>query len=106
MASRLDLVIHRGTDLQFSTFQSSCDMEDEQTRTEIENEDLKRRQAVYTWLKSIDMEYEQYYFAKIRAQYPSTGRWLLDHTTFKEWFDPQFTTLPTLLWLHGNPGAG
>lgn len=81
-------------------------MEGEQTRTEMDNEDLKRRQAVYTWLKFIDMENEQYHFAKIRAQYPSTGQWLIDHTTFKEWFDPRFTTLPTLLWLHGNPGAG
>jgi hypothetical protein len=106
MASRLDLVIHRGTILQFRAFHNSCAIEDEQARTEMDNEDLKRRQAVYTWLKSIDMENEQYHFAKIQAQYPSTGRWLFDHTTFKEWFDPQSTTLRTLLWLHGNTGAG
>jgi hypothetical protein len=106
MASRLDLVMHRGTSLQFRAFQNSCAMEDEQARTEMDNEDLKRRQAVYTWLKSIDMENEQYHLAKTQAQYPSTGRWLFDHTTFKKWFDPQFTTLTTLLWLHGNPGAG
>lgn len=106
MASRLDLIIHRGTLLQFSNFQNSCAIEDEKTRFEIDMEDLKRRQAMYTWLKAIDMENEQHKFAKIRSQYPNTGRWLLEHTTFKEWFDPQFTTLPTLLWLHGRPGAG
>lgn len=105
MANRLDLVVHRGTALQFATFQNSNAMED-RVRTEMENEDLKRKQAIYTWLKSVDMENEQYHFAKIRIQYPSTGRWLFDHTTFNEWFDPQFPTLPPLLWLHGNPGAG
>ena len=106
MGCRLDLVIHRGTVLQFSDFQNSCAMEDEKTRSEIDMEDLKRRQAIYTWLKAIEMENEQHHFATIRSQYPNTGRWLLEHTTFKEWFDPQFTTLPTLLWLHGKPGAG
>jgi hypothetical protein len=106
MASRLDLVIHRGTVLQFNDFQNSCAMEDEKTSSEMDMEDLKRRQAIYTWLKAIDMENEQYHFANIRSQYPDTGRWLLEHMTFKEWFDPQFTTLPTLLWLHGKPGAG
>ena len=102
----MDLVIHRGTALQYSNFQNSCAMEDEKACTEIDNEDLKRRQAIYTWLKAIDMENEQHRFSEIRSRYPDTGHWLLDHTTFKEWFDPQFTTLPTLLWLHGKPGAG
>lgn len=106
MGCRLDLVTHRGTVLQFSDFQNSCVMEDEKARSEIDMEDLKRRQAIYTWLKAIEMENEQHHFATIRSQYPDTGRWLLEHTTFKEWFDPQFTTLPTLLWLHGKPGAG
>ncbi len=106
MANRLDLVAHRGTALQSTTLQNSGAMEDIQIRTEMENEDLKRKQAIYTWLKSVDMQSQQYYFAKIQIQYPSTGRWLFDHATFKEWFDPRFPTLPPLLWLHGNPGVG
>ena len=106
MASRLDLVTRRATIVQFNTLQNTSAMEDERIRTELENEDLMRRQAVFTWSKPIEMDSEQYHLEKIRAQYPGTGRWLLDHQTFKEWFDPQLTTLPTLLWLHGNPGAG
>jgi hypothetical protein len=105
MTSRLDLVIRRGTASNFNIFQNSCAREEEQIINETDNEDLKRRQVVDTWLKSVDVENQQYYFANIRAQYPGTGQWLLDHTTFKEWFDPQFAAVPTL-WLHGNPGAG
>ncbi|PVH75487.1 hypothetical protein DL98DRAFT_466362 [Cadophora sp. DSE1049] len=106
MANRLDLMTHRGTASQFATFQFSGAMEEEEIRTKLENEDLKRKQAIYTWLKAVNMQNEQDYFAKIRKEYPSTGHWLLGQTAFNEWFDPQFATLPPLLWLHGNPGAG
>jgi hypothetical protein len=109
MASRLDLIVHGGNVEQIHPAQSQLALEYEQNLIGIDEEDLKRRQTVYTWLKPIDMENEQYHLKGIRNRCSlgtMPGRWLLDHMTFKEWFDPQFTALPTLLWLHGHPGAG
>ena len=109
MASRLDLIVHGSNFEQIHTAQSQSTLEYEQNPIGIDDEDLKRRQTIYTWLKPIDMENEQYHLKSIRNRCSPgamPGRWLLDHMTFKEWFDPQFTTLPTLLWLHGHPGAG
>jgi hypothetical protein len=109
MAARLDLIAYGGNVPQYNTVQNLPTPEREEKRTEIDEEGLKRSKTVYTWLKPIDMESEQYHFQQIRARWPpgtAPGRWLLDNMTFREWFDPQFTALPTLLWLHGNPGAG
>jgi hypothetical protein len=109
MASRLDVIVHGGNVSHINTATSLLTLVYEQNPTKMEVEDLKRRQTVYTWLKPIDMDSEQYHLNKIRGRRPPgtmPGRWLLDHMTFKEWFDPQFTMLPTLLWLYGAPGAG
>ena len=109
MASRLDFVVHGGNIEQTHTVQRQFALEYDEKSSEIDTEELRRRQTVYTWLKPIDMENEQYHLKRIRKRCPPgtmPGRWLLDHMTFKEWFDPQFTALPTLLWLHGQPGAG
>lgn len=106
MASRLDLLANSVNILDFNRSQDSFVAEDEHRRTEMEIEDLSRRQAIYPWLKSIDMESEQHHFERIRRQHPSTGSWLLENATFKEWFDPQGDTPSVLLWLHGNPGVG
>ena len=109
MASRLDFVMHGGNSEQVHTAQGQFTLEYEENSSEIDMEDLRRRQTVHTWLKPIDMENEQYHLKRIRKRCPPgtmPGRWLLDHMMFKEWFDPQFTALPTLLWLHGHPGAG
>jgi hypothetical protein len=80
--------------------------EDFQFETEMKVEDLRRFQAVYNWLRATNVEADQYHFSKIRADNPSIGRWLLDNLLFKEWFDPEFPTIPPLLWLNGIPGAG
>lgn len=109
MASRYDLTVHGSHLLQFNTVPDVSDLSRENDLTEIDHEDSKRKKAVYAWLKPIEMENEQYHLKQARAWYPpgiSSGQWLLDHMTFKEWFDPRFTALPTLLWLHGKPGAG
>jgi hypothetical protein len=45
-------------------------------------------------------------FLETRAKYPGSGLWLLQHKSFKEWFDPQYPTIPPLLWLTGDPGSG
>lgn len=108
MASRLDLVSSRASVSQFDLFLNQSSHQDEQLLHAIRSEELARSQAVYAWLKPTIMENEQYYLEKIRATSPDTCRWLLNDETFKEWFDPQYTTttLPKLLWINGKPGAG
>ena len=71
-----------------------------------DHEELRYLQTVHLWLKAASVDSDQYTFSKIREDYPGTGQWLLDNTLFKEWFDPQYPTIPPLLWLSGIPGAG
>ena len=106
MVSRFDLISGGASVSQFESFLNTSALQDQQLLDTTEREDLSRRQAVHTWLKPTDMENEQDYLVSIRAGYPYTCRWLLHDRTFKEWFHPQYTTLPTLLWLNGKPGAG
>ncbi|KAJ2989302.1 hypothetical protein NUW58_g3537 [Xylaria curta] len=68
--------------------------------------DLQRVRDVLNWLRAYNAEIDQDAHAKARAEYPQTGRWLLETTFFQEWFDPRFPTIPPLLWLNGIPGAG
>ncbi|CVK84365.1 uncharacterized protein FPRN_01929 [Fusarium proliferatum] len=65
-----------------------------------------QRLAVCHWLRTIDPAADQDIFSKIRAEYPGTGRWLLDNETFKGWIDLRYARIPPLLWLTGLPGAG
>lgn len=58
------------------------------------------------WLNPAPVENQQFENAKIRADYPGTGQWLLNNKTFIDWFSPLYPTIPPLLWLNGKPGAG
>jgi serine/threonine protein kinase len=80
--------------------------EDKRFEAGVKNEDMRRAREVSNWLRSTDVETNQFHLSKIRADCPGTGRWLLNNSSFKEWFDPQFPTIPPLLWLNGIPGAG
>ncbi|OTB01430.1 hypothetical protein M426DRAFT_266146 [Hypoxylon sp. CI-4A] len=67
---------------------------------------LQETQAVYIWLSATNVDIDQDDFSKIRADYSGTGRWLLENTDFKEWFDPRYTPTSLTLWLNGIRGAG
>jgi hypothetical protein len=108
MASRLDLISSRADVSQFDSLPDISTLQDEQHFTTMGKEDLRRKQAIYGWLKPTEIENEQFHLSSIRADYPDTCQWLLDDDTFKEWFLPQYaaTILPKLLWLNGKPGSG
>jgi hypothetical protein len=107
MGSLRALIESKASLIQIRAFQESCRKEDDQFQTMIQNEALRRRQAVYRWLVGArSVEYEQDRHSQTRMNYPSSGRWLLQHRNFKEWFDPQYATIPPLLWLTGDPGSG
>ncbi|KAF4631381.1 hypothetical protein G7Y89_g6756 [Cudoniella acicularis] len=72
----------------------------------LEGQEQSRRDAVRNWLRPASFKSDQDYYSGIRAEYPNTRKWLLAHENFKLWFDPQFPSIPPLLWLNGKPGSG
>jgi len=106
------MTFHRGliestaTVSQIEEFQQSRRIENDRFEEHLAKEDIERYRAVASWLKAADMASEQYHLSKTRAAYPEIGKWLVNHQTFKDWFDPQFPNIPPLLWLTGIPGAG
>jgi hypothetical protein len=107
MGSRRSIISGRENISQFDSSLNTFTVEEEQHLAAMDSEDLKRRQAVYGWLKPTEMENEQLYLVRIRANYPGTCQWLLDDDTFKEWFFPQTSTaLSKFLWINGKPGSG
>ena len=108
MTSRLKLINSRTSLDEFDLFMNASALEAETSADKIHSVNLGRKQAVYAWIRPTDMENDQGYLRRIRVAYPSTCNWLLDETTFQEWFDPQsnVVTLPKLLWLNGKPGSG
>jgi hypothetical protein len=100
------LVESEASPSQIEDFHESQRTEDRHFETEMKDEDLKRYQAVYNWLRATNMDTDHYRFSEIRKGNPGTGKLLLENQTFKKWFDPQFPAIPPLLWLNGIPGAG
>jgi hypothetical protein len=60
---------------------------------------------VMQWLSPFDSEAEQNQQRKTRSVCKDPGRWLLNNSRLREWFDHEdFST--SSLWLSGIPGAG
>ncbi|EDN94473.1 hypothetical protein SS1G_10346 [Sclerotinia sclerotiorum 1980 UF-70] len=72
----------------------------------IEKEDNKRqRLALLDWLAATDPILDHETAVAMRADYSSSGNWILKECKTKGWLDPQQSTTP-LLWINGIPGAG
>ncbi|KAI9644159.1 hypothetical protein NHQ30_007512 [Ciborinia camelliae] len=72
----------------------------------IEKEDNRRqRLALLDWLAATDPILDHESAVAMRADYPSSGNWILQENTIKTWLDAQQSTIP-LLWINGIPGAG
>ncbi|CAO2653806.1 Nn.00g032170.m01.CDS01 [Neocucurbitaria sp. VM-36] len=106
MTRHYQLVETSATVVQIEDFQKARNIDNDRFETERRDEELRRLRTVYDWLRPAGVENDHYEFMKTRAAFPDTGRWLLDHPTFQEWFDPQYPMVPPLLWLNGIPGAG
>ncbi|KAI0550332.1 putative zinc finger protein [Xylaria curta] len=100
------LIESQASPTQIEEFRKSTLDSRESEDTRIDEQDLQRIRDTHSWLRAANVEIDQNNHAKTRAQYPGTGRWLLENMFFKEWFDPRFPTIPPLLWLNGIPGAG
>ncbi|KAK3316036.1 hypothetical protein B0H66DRAFT_560170, partial [Apodospora peruviana] len=81
-------------------------IQDVKLQAVIDANEARLLRDLHCWLRAVNVQNDQHHFSKIRADYPGTGRWLLDNATFKEWFEPLCQVIPPLLWLNGIPGAG
>ncbi|VUC22967.1 unnamed protein product [Clonostachys rosea] len=78
----------------------------QETENRFNEEELRQERTVHEWLKASDVEVDHHNLCQLREQYPDSGRWLLQNTTFSQWFDQRFPPIPPLLWINGIPGAG
>lgn len=106
MARHYQLLENTATLAQIEEFQKSRQVDNERFNDAVKEENLRRKKMVFDWLRPARVKNDHYEFMKIRAAYPETGEWLLNHPTFQEWFHPFFPMVPPLLWLNGIPGAG
>ena len=99
------LVESQASLLHFDEFQRARTAAEAEVRRIRAEEEKQRQVAVRTWLSAASTEVDQENYASIRAEYPDTGRWLLNQTYVQAWCDPDSTSTP-LLWMKGIPGAG
>lgn len=100
------LLQSQATLAQIEEFRRTREAEDQKLNQMLEAQETQRLRDLYSWMQSPTVENDQRHFAGIRNETPSSGRWILDDTSFKEWCDPNFPTIPALLWINGIPGAG
>jgi len=101
-----DLIINQAN---FSRIEASLDerrIRDKQFRDIAEAESNRKLRELQGWLRAANVANDQHELSKLRAEYPGTGRWLLDNPKFKDWFEPLCQSIPPVLWLNGVPGAG
>jgi hypothetical protein len=101
-----DLIVNQAN---LSRIEASLDerkMRDQQFKDIADAESNRKLRELHGWLRAANVANDQYEFSKVRAEYPGTGRWLLDNLKFKDWFGPLCQSIPPVLWLNGIPGAG
>lgn len=106
IARRRSLIESQASPPQIEEVRDSIQQDRENEDLEVHQHDLKRTRDVFNWLKPTNVDIDQDTFIQARADYPSTGHWLLEDSAFKDWFDLRYATIPPLLWLNGIPGAG
>ncbi|KAI1451390.1 putative zinc finger protein [Annulohypoxylon moriforme] len=106
IARRRSLIENEASLFQIEEARKEIQQSRKNTDDQFNEQNLHRLHHVYNWLKAFNVQNDQDDFSKVRAKYPGTGRWLLENTVFKEWFHPQYATIPPLLWLNGILGAG
>jgi hypothetical protein len=102
-----DLIANHASVMQIKAFQDACQNQDKQSEEMLQNETLRRRQAVSKWLVGTrNGEHQHEQFLEKRVNFPNSSGWLLKQKAFKDWFDPKYPAIPPLLWLTGDPGSG
>jgi hypothetical protein len=106
IAQSRSLIESEASPSQIEDFQRGAEESRQELDNQLMQEDLRRLEIVYRWLKASDVDTDQHDLSKLRAEYPQSGRWLFENRHFSEWFDPLYPTIPPLLWINGRPGAG
>jgi hypothetical protein len=69
------------------------------------HEDKRKHMATAAWLAGASSRLDQEDAEAERAEYPQSGRWLLERPQVASWLDINDDGKP-LLWIRGIPGAG
>lgn len=100
-------LVHQQASLaQIEDFRRQRTTQDLQLQTLLETQQAQQLREIYLWLRPHNVENDQHSYSEIRGEFPGTGQWILNKQCLKEWMDPQFPTIPPLLWMSGIPGAG
>ncbi|KAI3335699.1 putative zinc finger protein [Ustulina deusta] len=106
IAQHRSLIESQATLSEIEAVQENIQQSRQIQNRQLDDQDLQRIRDVHNWLRATNVEVDQDNHAKARAEYPGTGRWLIETALFQDWFNPRFPTIPPLLWLNGIPGAG
>jgi hypothetical protein len=99
------LVESQANIIQFEEIQRARTAAEAHVRA-LQEAELKNMQVVLrSWLSAASSDMDQENAAKVRGDYPNTGRWLLTKDLVRSWCEPNSSSIP-LLWLNGKPGAG
>ncbi|ETS77389.1 hypothetical protein PFICI_11263 [Pestalotiopsis fici W106-1] len=106
IAQHRSLIESQATPSQVEEIQENIQRSRQAQEIEFDEQNERRLGEVHNWLRPADVDVDHATFLKVRADYPGTGKWLLENESFKDWFHPQYAPVPPLLWLSGIPGAG
>lgn len=99
------LIESQATLVEFEESQAARALAEDRYLRKEENERKTQLITVRTWLKGLRSHIDQKVAMSERAEYPETGRWLLNYPKLKIWFDIQSSEV-RILWINGIPGAG
>ncbi|CAI6333480.1 unnamed protein product [Periconia digitata] len=101
-----ELVESRATIAQYRRYKEDVTELKKKIEELILQERMKKMKAVKEWLAVGSRPQQDHAgFQRIRAEFPSTGRWISKHEYFKEWLGMDVPPTP-IIWLFGIPGAG
>lgn len=91
---------------QLDAFDEARQIAEREQYKQTQLEEQRQCRRVFEWLRAPNTDIEHGNLLKVRNEYPNTGAWLLENSSFKEWIHPDFARIPPLLWLKGIPGSG
>jgi hypothetical protein len=99
-------LIHKQADLrEFANNAQERRQAAQRFRTQQEEELLRRRVYLQSWLPAADMESDHERHVAARRGDPRSGRWVFSRREFSDWLHST-TAASSFLWIHGVPGAG
>jgi hypothetical protein len=105
MRQHKDLVERKASLIEFQQAQAARELAKARFRSHEEEEILRRKAYLTTWLGAADARADQEMGQLVREGHCQSGRWLLSKPQMRTWLSEQYQTSQSL-WIHGKPGSG